>query len=55
MVKKDSFLSLTMLIDFFQIAVYLTLFCFKRYLLKHDYSYPFSVLFCSLSVFSVFV
>ena len=28
-VKKDSLLSLTILIDFFQIAVYLTLFCFK--------------------------
>ena len=27
-VKKDSLLSLTMLIDFFQIAVYLTLFLF---------------------------
>ena len=27
--KKDSLLSLTILIDFFQIAVYLTLFCFK--------------------------
>ena len=31
-VKKDSLLSLTILIDFLQIAVYLTLFCFKRYL-----------------------
>ena len=30
-VKKDSLLSLTIL-DFFRIAVYLTLFCFKRYL-----------------------
>ena len=32
-VKKDSLLSLTILIDFFQIAVYLTL-CFKRYLVS---------------------
>ena len=31
--KKDSLLSLTILIDFFQIAVYLTL-CFKRYLVS---------------------
>ena len=29
-VKKDSFLSLTILIDFFQIAVYLTLFVFNK-------------------------
>ena len=32
-VKKDSLVSLTVLIDFFQIAVYLTL-CFKRYLVS---------------------
>ena len=32
--KKDSFLSLTILIDFFQIAVYLTLFVLKRYLVS---------------------
>ena len=29
-VKKDSLLSLTILIDFFQIAVYLTLFVFNK-------------------------
>ena len=33
-VKKDSLLSLTILIDFFQIAVYLTLFVLKRYLVS---------------------
>ena len=33
-VKKDSLLSLTILIVFFQIAVYLILFCFKRYLVS---------------------
>ena len=33
MVNKDSLLSLTIFIDFFQIAVYLTL-CFKRYLVS---------------------
>ena len=32
--KKDSLLSLTILIDFFQIAVYLTLFVLKRYLVS---------------------
>ena len=32
--KKDSLLSLTILIDFFQNAVYLTLVCFKRYLVS---------------------
>ena len=31
MVKKDSLVSLTVLIDFFQIAVYLTLCVLKRY------------------------
>ena len=30
MVRKDSLLSLTILIDFFQIAVYLTLFVFNE-------------------------
>ena len=30
MVKKDSLLSLTILIDFFQIAAYLTLFVFNK-------------------------
>ena len=35
MVKEDSVLSLTILIDFFQIAVYLTLFFYlKRYLVS---------------------
>ena len=34
MVKEDSLLSLTILIDFFQIAVYLTLFVLKRYLVS---------------------
>ena len=33
-VKKDSLLSLTILIDFFQIAVDLTLLVLKRYLLS---------------------
>ena len=33
-VKKDSLLSLTVLIDFFQIAEYLTLFVLKRYLVS---------------------
>ena len=33
MVKKDSFLSLTILIDFFQVALYLAL-CFKRYIVS---------------------
>ena len=33
-VKKDSLLSLTILIDFFQIAVYLTLFVSNRYLVS---------------------
>ena len=33
-VKKDCLLSLTILIDFFQIAVYLTLFLLKRYLVS---------------------
>ena len=33
-VNKDSLLSLTILIDFFQIALYLTSFCFKRYLVS---------------------
>ena len=32
-VKKDSFLSLTILIDFFQVALYLAL-CFKRYIVS---------------------
>ena len=32
--KEDSLLSLTILIDFFQIAVYLTLFVLKRYLVS---------------------
>ena len=32
--KKDSLLSLTISIDFFQIAVYDS-FCFKRYLVSH--------------------
>ena len=35
MVKEDSLLSLTILIvDFFQIALYLTLFVLKRYLVS---------------------
>ena len=33
-VKKDSLLSLTNLIDFFQIVVYFTLFVLKRYLVS---------------------
>ena len=33
-VKKESLLSLTNLIDFFQIAVYFTLFVLKRYLVS---------------------
>ena len=33
--KKDNLLSLTILIDFFQIAVYLTRFVLKRYLVSH--------------------
>ena len=33
-VKEDSLLSLTILIDFFQIAVFFTLFVLKRYLLS---------------------
>ena len=35
-VKEDSLLSLTILIDFFQIAVFFTLFVLKRYLVS-DY------------------
>ena len=50
-VKKDSLLSLTMLIDFFQIAVYLTLFCFKRYLVSDFIANNTSI--CSLEVFPV--
>ena len=34
MVKEDSLLSLTILIDFSQIAVFLTLFVLKRYLVS---------------------
>ena len=34
MIKEDSLLSLTILIDFFQIALYLTLFVLKRYLVS---------------------
>ena len=37
MVKEDSLLSLTIVIDFFQIAVCLTLFVLKRYLVS-DFS-----------------
>ena len=33
-IKKDNLLSLTILIDFFQIAVYLTRFVLKRYLVS---------------------
>ena len=34
-VKEDSLLSLTILIDFYQIAVYLTLLVLKRYLVSN--------------------
>ena len=34
MVKEDSLLSLTILIDFFQIVVYLTVFVLKPYLVS---------------------
>ena len=35
MLRKDSLLSLTILIDFFQIAVYLTLFVLMKFLKRY--------------------